>query len=86
MAFIQNFGGGDVAVGLMLFLFTLAYGFLIVVPFWRIFKRIGWPPPLSLLALVPGAVIVMLYLVAFGEWNTPERTRRTLLSRSEGRL
>jgi branched-subunit amino acid transport protein AzlD len=39
-----------------------------VVPFWQIFKKAGFPAPLSLLMLVPPAGLVILFIVAFSDW------------------
>jgi len=63
LAFIQNLGGLE-------FLIILFWAVLFVIPFWQIFKRIGWHPALSLLVLIPGVLIVVLYIVAFGRWKT----------------
>ncbi|SEK68407.1 hypothetical protein [Nitrosovibrio tenuis] len=39
-----------------------------VVPFWRIFKRAGFKPIFALLALVPGGILVLLWVIAFAKW------------------
>lgn len=36
-----------------------------VVPFWPLFRKAGFPGPLSLLMLVPGINLILLYVVAF---------------------
>jgi hypothetical protein len=41
---------------------------LIVVPFWRLYKRTGFKPAFSLIALVPGGILVLLWVVAFAKW------------------
>ena len=41
---------------------------LLVVPFWRLYKRTGFKPVFSLLALVPGGIVVLLWVVAFAKW------------------
>lgn len=60
-------------------LFILMFGaFLItmvviqVIPFWRILRRIGFAPPLALLAALPGGAIVLTYVIAFSRWPTAE--------------
>jgi hypothetical protein len=65
LAFLQNLGGPELFI-------LLFWALFVVVPFWMIFKRIGWQPALSLLAIIPGAVIIMLYLVAFMKWKEPK--------------
>jgi hypothetical protein len=47
---------------LVMFLFALA---LVGVPLWRIVKRTGLPPALSLLGFVPVANIVFVWVFAF---------------------
>jgi hypothetical protein len=44
-----------------------------VVPFWRIFQRIGLPPWLSILASVPLVNLVVLYYVALASWPDDRR-------------
>jgi hypothetical protein len=43
---------------------------LMVLPFWKIFGKAGFPPALSILILVPLANIIVLYYVAFAQWKT----------------
>ncbi|SDP66431.1 hypothetical protein SAMN05443582_107185 [Phyllobacterium sp. OV277] len=33
---------------------------VIVAPFWMIFKRTGIPPVLSILAVIPGAILIFI--------------------------
>jgi hypothetical protein len=40
-----------------------------IVPFWKIFKKAGFPAPLALLMFVPMVNFVLLYFVAFAKWN-----------------
>jgi hypothetical protein len=44
-----------------------------LVPLWKIVKRTGMNPVLSLLWLVPGANIVFLWVFAFAEWPALKR-------------
>ena len=39
-----------------------------VVPFWRICKRVGLSPWLSLLTVVPLLNLFFIYYLAFSEW------------------
>jgi hypothetical protein len=43
-------------------------GFVILAPFWRIFKKAGFSPWLSLLTFVPVVGLFTLYYVAFTRW------------------
>ncbi|MDX1705382.1 hypothetical protein [Pseudidiomarina sp.] len=64
---------GHTMFGGMGFLGMLLFGILLVVPFWRICQRIGYPGPLGLLALVPIANIILLYFIAFSPWRAPTK-------------
>ena len=39
-----------------------------LVPFWRIFRRMGLPPWLAVMASVPLANLIVLYYVALTPW------------------
>ncbi len=47
------------------------FGVLLVPPFWKIFEREGFAPPLSLLMLIPVVNLVLLYVVAFSARPVP---------------
>ena len=42
--------------------------FVLVVPFWQIFKKAGFSPWLSLLMAIPLLNAVVLYFLAFSRW------------------
>jgi hypothetical protein len=44
-----------------------------VVPFWRVFRRMGLPPWLSIMASIPLFNLIVLYYVAMTPWPA-ERT------------
>ena len=46
----------------------IAAAILFVVPFWKIIKRAGLKPALALLALIPGGMLVLLWVIAFAKW------------------
>ena len=48
--------------------FLVVYAVLIIVPFWRIFPRAGWPSALSLLMIVPLLNLLLLWGLAFKRW------------------
>jgi hypothetical protein len=50
------------------FVFALLMAVVIVVPFWKIFERLGWPAYWSLLMLLPLLNLGLLYYVAFTDW------------------
>ena len=39
-----------------------------VVPFWRIFRRMGLPPWLAIMASVPLVNLIVLYYIALTPW------------------
>jgi hypothetical protein len=41
---------------------------IVIVPFWRICKRIGYSPWLGLLIFIPVVNLGFLYFLAFSEW------------------
>jgi hypothetical protein len=57
---------------MMVFLpFVIIIGSLIVViPYWMIFKKAGFPAFLGILMVVPLVNIVLLYVLAFSQWKT----------------
>lgn len=46
-----------------------------VVPFWKIFARAGFKPAFSLLALIPGGILILLWVVAFAKWPAYTETK-----------
>jgi hypothetical protein len=51
-------------------------GLLVLLPFWQIFKKAGFPPALSLLTMVPFLGTIVLYVVAFSEWPAFRKSER----------
>jgi len=48
-------------------------GFVVLVPFWQIFKKAGFSPWLSLLTMVPLAGLFVIYYVAFARWPDKQK-------------
>ena len=46
----------------------IASAIFFVVPFWKIFARAGFKPAFSLLALIPGGILILLWVIAFAKW------------------
>jgi hypothetical protein len=57
-------------------LMMVVFAALVIVPFWFIFGKAGFPRWLSLLMIVPIANIVMLYVLAFSTWPSLEEKNR----------
>jgi hypothetical protein len=41
---------------------------IVVIPFWKIFEKAGFPPAMSLLMLIPVVNLIAIYFVAFAQW------------------
>ena len=54
--------------------FILVIVLVMVVPYWKIFKKAGFAPALSLLMLVPMLNFIMLFFLAFAEWPALKRS------------
>ena len=63
------------------FVFFVFFGIiavlLIVIPFWQIFKKAGFPGALSLIMLIPLGNIIMSFFLAFSEWPALKDKRTT---------
>ena len=53
------------AIGLPELFFVFAFVFVAIVPFWKIFSRLGFSGALSLLMVVPLVNVIVLFYVAF---------------------
>jgi hypothetical protein len=42
---------------------------VILIPFWFICKKAGFSPWLTLLNLLPGGGLVLVYVLAFADWK-----------------
>lgn len=56
-------------------LWMLVMGILLVIPFWKLSSRAGYPGPLGLLILVPIVNLVFIYFLAFSRWRDTDRDR-----------
>ncbi|MBN1459125.1 MAG: hypothetical protein JXA57_06285 [Armatimonadetes bacterium] len=55
------------------FLLYLVVVVIVVIPFWKIFQKAGFPPAFSLLMLIPVVNLVAIYFVAFASWPSSMR-------------
>jgi len=44
-----------------------------VVPFWRIFSRMGFPPWLAIMASIPLVNLILFYYLALSPWPRESR-------------
>ena len=54
-------------------LMMLIFAALIILPFWFIFSKAGFPRWLSLLMVVPIVNAIMLYVFAFSDWPSLQK-------------
>ncbi|MEO6823535.1 MAG: hypothetical protein ABI167_02190 [Nitrosospira sp.] len=47
---------------------VISFAVFFVVPFWKLFNRTGFNPVFSIVALIPGGVVLLLWVVAFAKW------------------
>ena len=52
----------------LLVIITILLVSVLVIPYWKIFQKAGFPPALSLLMLVPMVNIIVPFFLAFAEW------------------
>ena len=62
---MQGFGAAEL---LLILVIVLVLGFIVIVPYWMIFRKAGYSPWLSLLMMLPLVNIVMLYFLGFSDW------------------
>ena len=65
---IGSVGGLFGGEGLLLLLVLLVLAFLFVWPMWRVCAKAGFPGALGLLVLIPGGIVVLLFVLALVEW------------------
>lgn len=71
----DNFSGSDtiiMLVGLCIGLISVLFG---IVIWWKIFSKAGYSGALGLLMFVPIANLVVLLVLAFGEWPIQREVR-----------
>jgi len=56
-----DMGGGG-------YLVMLVWVVIVVIPFWRICQKAGYPGALGLLTVIPLVNLVFLYYLAFATW------------------
>ncbi len=59
---------GDMGGGIGQLFFMLIWALVVIVPFWKITTKAGYPAWLSLLIIVPLANIIFIYYLAFSRW------------------
>lgn len=55
-------------------IWMLIVGTLLVIPFWKLCTRVGYPGPLGLLILIPLVNLAFIYFLAFSRWPGSDET------------
>jgi hypothetical protein len=50
-------------------LFLILVAFIVILPYWKIFGKAGFPSVLGLLMVIPLVNLILLYVVAFSPWK-----------------
>jgi hypothetical protein len=61
---------------LLILFVVLIFTIIVLIPYWRIFRKAGFQPPLSLLMILPLVNVVMLYYLAFAEWPSLRKDQK----------
>jgi cellobiose-specific phosphotransferase system component IIC len=51
-------------------IFILIGSIIVIIPYWMIFKKAGFPAWLGILMVVPLVNLALLYVLAFSPWKT----------------
>ena len=54
----------------------ISFAIFFVFPFWKILDRVGFKPAFSLIALVPGGVVVLLWVIALAKWPASPHAKK----------
>ena len=67
-------GAAASGVGILLFVaIALVFSLVYVIPFFFIFKKVGWHWALGFLMLISPVNLVLLYVLAFVKWPIEQR-------------
>jgi len=66
--FMENLGGFEL-------LLILVVGGIIVIPFWKIFSKAGFPAIMSMLMIIPFLNIIVLFYLGFAEWPNLKKSK-----------
>ncbi len=67
-----NLGVGEIVVILVV---AVVFGIVFtVVPLWFIFKKAGYHPALSLIAVIPLGGVVLRFFLAFSDWPSLKKS------------
>jgi hypothetical protein len=48
---------------------ALVVALIVIIPYWKIFGKAGFPRALGILMIVPLVNLILLYVLAFSQWR-----------------
>jgi hypothetical protein len=54
---------------LPLALCALVIALIVIIPYWKIFGKAGFPRALGILMVIPLVNLILLYVLAFSQWR-----------------
>ena len=48
----------------------------LIIPYWKIFPRAGWPAPLATLMIFPLVNLILLWVLAFKAWPGDDKANQ----------
>ena len=58
------------------FVFAGFSAVLIIIPFWKICSKAGFPSALSLLMLLPFVNVILPFYIAFAQWPSLDKQKK----------
>jgi hypothetical protein len=58
----------------------LVFGLILIIPFWQLFSKAGYSAWWSLTMVVPVANLVALYILAFSDWPSLQKSPEASVS------
>ena len=57
---------------------ALVVALIVIIPYWKIFGKAGFPRVLGILMIIPLVNLILLYVLAFSQWRVPPPPRENL--------
>ena len=56
---------------------ALVVALIVIIPYWKIFGKAGFPRALGILMIIPLVNLILLYVLAFSQWRIlPSQTEK----------
>jgi hypothetical protein len=54
-----------------LLIFLLVAALIVIIPYWKIFGKAGFPRIFGLFMIIPLVNLILIYVLAFSQWRNP---------------